>query len=243
MPASRLDRTVATSRGTRSRSCRHTAGRATGDQRPPLELRGPARIGLPASVSPGSQRPSGTPPGPAPPREGSHRPFDRLEVVRIDDIEEMLADAAQMGPRRRAHPGETGVGQDGLCAAGVRQAGAPFHEPIGDESVDQAGDPALAEDHLVGQQAHPDPTTRRAGDRQEGVVLGEGKIVLGTQLLIEAARDPSVRDEEGAPRSQARIVGGERSGGRFGSWHGGDATPSMLAARLVVDNATIRRYS
>ena len=77
--------------------------------------------------------------------------------------------------------------------------------PSSDQAVDEPGDAALAEEHAVGQLAHPDPPVRRLRDGQQGVVLGERQVVLGAQLLVEAARDPGVGLQERAPRLEARV--------------------------------------
>ena len=115
--------------------------------------------------------------------------------------------------RRRARPA---LGQDGLGTARIGEAGAPLDETVVDEPVDQARDAALAEEDLVGQLAHPDPPSGRLGDRQQRVVLGERQVVLRAQLLVEPARDARVREQERAPRGEARVARGQRSGDRLG---------------------------
>ncbi len=115
----------------------------------------------------------------------------------------MLVDAAQVRPRCPAQPVQAGRRQDRLRAAGVGQARVALDQAVEDEPVDQPRDAALAQDHAVGQLAHPDPPIGRVRDSQQGVVLGERQVVLGAQLLVEPPRDPGVGLEEGAPRFDA----------------------------------------
>ena len=72
--------------------------------------------------------------------------------------------------------------------------------------------PLLLSRMRVGQGAHADAPAGRPGDGEQGVVLGEGQVVLGAQLLVEATRHPGVGLQEGAPRLESRVAGGERRG-------------------------------
>ena len=144
----------------------------------------------------------------------------------------MLADAAQVGPRGRPQAGQAALGEDRLGAARVGQAGAALDEPVADEAIDQPGDAALAEQDLVGELAHPDPPARRLGDRQQRVVLGEREVVLGAQLLVHAAGDPGMGEQERSPRGEARVAGGQRSSRGLGDGHGGMLPPSVIVRTM-----------
>ena len=137
----------------------------------------------------------------------------------------MLVDAAKVRPRCPAKAVEAGGGQHRFGATGVGQADVALDEAVEDESVDQAGHAALAEDHAVRQVAHADPPIRRVRDGQQRVVLGQAQVVLGAQLLVEAACDPGVRLQERTPRFQAGVAGGWRPRHPLGDGHGPDATP------------------
>ena len=158
----------------------------------------------------------------------------RIAASMTDDVgvaewlEEVLVDAAQVGPRRLSQARQAGLGEDGLRAAGVDQAGTPLDEAVGHEPIDQPGHAALAQDHPIGQLAHPHAPTRRLGDVEERVVLGERQVVLGAKVLVEAARHAGVRLEEGAPRGESGIVCCQSPGDRLGHGHGRDATPSSV---------------
>ena len=121
---------------------------------------------------------------------------------------------AQVRPRGPAQAVEAGRRQDGLGAAGVGQARVALDQAVEHEPVDQPRHAALAEDHAVGQLAHPDPPIGRVGDGQQGVVLRERQVVLGAQLLVEPARDPGMRLQEGAPRLDPRVAGARAVGRR-----------------------------
>ena len=105
--------------------------------------------------------------------------------------------------RSRSRPGAR---QDGLGAARVGEARVALDEPVGDEAVDEAGDAALAQQHAVGQLAHPEPAAGASASWQQRVVLGERQVVLGAQLLVEAPRDAGVGAQERPPRRR----GGDR---------------------------------
>ena len=103
---------------------------------------------------------------------------------------------------------QAGLGEDRLGAAGVDEAGTPLDEAVGDEPVDQTGHAALAQDHPVGQLAHPHPATRRLGDVQQGVVLGEREVMLGAQVLVQAPRHASMglrKARHGASRGSSAV--------------------------------------
>ena len=139
--------------------------------------------------------------------------------------------------RSRSRPA---VGQHGLGAASVRLAGASLHEPIEHEAIDQTRHAALRQDHVIGQMAHADPPVGRLRDGQERVVLGEGEVVVGAQLVVETARDPGMGHEELAPWSKARIACGERALDRLG----GDGHGLMLHPDVVANRGslTMQRY-
>ena len=123
----------------------------------------------------------------------------------------MLVDAAQVGPRGAAQACQPGVGQDGFGAAGIGQAGSRSTRPSATSRSMSRVTPLLLRSTAVGQLAHPDAPLRGLGDRQQRVVLGERQVVLGAQLLIQAPRDPGVGAQEGAPRLEARVAGGQGS--------------------------------
>ena len=132
----------------------------------------------------------------------------------------MLLDTAKVRPRGAAKAIETVGREHRLGAAGVARARLALDEPIQHESVDESRHPALAEDHLVGELAHADPPIGCVGDGQERVVLGEGKVVLGTQLFVEPAGDAGMRDEERTPRVETVVACGDRARvGAFGDGH------------------------
>ncbi len=152
---------------------------------------------------------------------------------------------AQVRPRRRPKACQASLRQDRLGSAGVRQAGAAFDQSVADETIDQAGHAALAEEDSLGQLAHPDPPGGGPGDGQQRVVFGERDVVLGAQLLVEAPRDPRVRQQEGTPRGKPGITGAQRSSGRLGDGHPGDATPvaggRWLSPQRYADQRTPNR--
>ncbi len=116
-----------------------------------------------------------------------HRPPDRREVGRIDRVEEMRADATEVRSCRVSQPAKAGRREDRLGAAGVRHARVTLDRPIRDQAIDEARNPASAQEDLVGELMHPEPPSRRLGELEEGVVLGQRQVVLGTQVLVEEA--------------------------------------------------------
>ena len=123
----------------------------------------------------------------------------------------MFVDPPEMRPGGRSQAGHPAVCQDRFGAPRIGQARASFHETVINEPVDQPGHAALAEDHLVGQLPHPDPTFRSLGDGQERVVFADRQVVLGSQLLIEPTDDAGMRLEERAPRREPLVARLERS--------------------------------
>jgi hypothetical protein len=99
----------------------------------------------------------------------------------------MLADTAQVGRRRLAQASQATLGQDGLGAPGIGQAGAPLNKLVADQPVDEPGHAALAQDHLLGEWPHAHPPSRCLGKGQQRVVLGDRQVVLEAQLLVQAA--------------------------------------------------------
>ncbi len=175
----------------------------------------------------GAQK-SGSPrPGPGLSGDVRHRALERLEIGRLDDRQEVLADAAQVGPRRGPQACKAAFGEDRLGTARIGRAGTALDEAVVDESIDQPRHAALAEEDLLREQAHPDPAAGRLGDGQQRVVLGERHVVLRPQLLVEAARDARMGKQEGSPRGEARIPRGQGSGCRFLDGHRLDATTSV----------------
>ena len=79
----------------------------------------------------------------------------------------------------RQQPGKLNFG-----TPGVGQACAALDQLIADQPIDQARHPALAQDHLLRQWAHPHPPSRRQGEGQQRVVLRDGEVVLEAQLLV-----------------------------------------------------------
>ena len=126
--------------------------------------------------------------------------------------------------RRRLRPGG---GEDSLRAARVGEARVALDQAVGHEPVDEAGDPALAEEHAVGELAHPDAGGRGASAiGEEGVVLGERQVVLGPKLLVERdARCRACARRNARHGSRRGSRGGEGSDARLGDGHGADATP------------------
>ena len=132
----------------------------------------------------------------------------------------MLLDATEMGPRGATKAIQTVVSEHRFGASGVAGARPALDEAVEDESVDEPRHTALAQDHLVGELAHPDPPVRRVGDREQGVVLGERQVMLGAELLVEPPRDAGVRDQERTPRLKTAVVCGDRARvGAFGDGH------------------------
>ena len=157
-------------------------------------------------------------------RNGLHGLADLGQLPIVEDAEEVVRDPAQVCGRCRPQAGEAGVGQDGLRPAGIRDARVAFDQTVGDEPIDEAGHAALAEQHLVGEVAHPDPAVRGGRDGQQRLVLGERQVVFCTQLLVEATRHPGVREQEGTPRRELRVVSGDSWTGLGHGHGGGDAT-------------------
>ena len=85
-------------------------------------------------------------------------------------------------------------------------------QTVGFEPVDQPGDPAPTQHDPVSQLVHPQPPTGRLGQLEQGGVLGQGHLVFSPQIVVKATADECVRRQEGPPRSQPRIAGGQ------GSW-------------------------
>ena len=131
----------------------------------------------------------------------------------------MIGDAPQVRRRRRAQPGQAGVGQDRLGTARIGDAGVALDEAVSDQPIDEARHAALAQQHLVGELAHADPASRRRRDGQQGVVLGEREVVLRAQLVVESAGDAGVRHEERPPWGEARVVGRQWPCGCPGNSH------------------------
>ena len=197
----------ATSPDRQNRSCRRTAARAAVAQVRRRTPRG-------ASVSGSS---TSTPLAAEPISDEADRPDPRATAV-IDrsrlprSAGSTTSRKCSLMPRRwvrdaariRVRPR---LGQDRLRATRVGRGRSPrsTSPSFTSRSISRVT-PLLLEDHLVGEQAHPDAPPGRSGDREERVVLGQRQVVLGSQLLVEPPRDPGMGDEEGTPRGEARVV-------------------------------------
>ena len=134
----------------------------------------------------------------------------------------MGRDPAQVRGRGGTKAIQAGGRQHGLGPAGIGHAGVPLHEAVGHETVDESGHAALAEQDLIGEPAHADPPVRGVRDVQQRVVFRERQVVLGAQLVVEAARDAGVRQQERPP------------GPRRGSWAVSGRSGARVTAMAVL---------
>ncbi len=143
---------------------------------------------------------SGSPPGPA---RSATASIDRSITAGRPGrgVQEVLVDAAQVGPRRGAQAGEPGRGQDGLRAARVGEAGVALDEAVDDEPIDEPGHAALADRIAVGQLAHPDPPV--------------GRPAMASRASYSASdRSCSARSSSSRRRGRARAPPGTRATAR-----------------------------
>src|SRR5439155_17647794 len=145
---------------------------------------------------------------------------------------EVAIDAPKVGAGGRPEALETGARQDSFGAARISAAGRPLDQAIGDETVDQPGHPALAQENLLRQLAHPEPARGGAPDVHQRLVLGQRQAVLLAELVVEPPEQPRVRLEEGPPDVEAGIGGAEAPSGFHGFRHPPHDT------RPIVDLAT-----
>ena len=118
----------------------------------------------------------------------------------------MGRDTAQMGGRRLSQPAQARVGQGRPLAATVVVAQHALDEAIGDEAINESGDPGPGQEQAIGELAHSQPPLVRSGQLDEHVVVGERHALLVLELAFEAADDLGVRAEEGTPGADARII-------------------------------------
>ena len=153
----------------------------------------------------------------------------------------MLVDPTEVGPRGSPQAIQSASGEDGLRAASVRRARAPLDQAITNQAIDQSRDATLAEQDLLGEEAHPDPSVRGLGDVQQRFVFSERDVVLGAELFIHSAGNTGVGDQEGAPRREILVVGQPLLPDGIGDGHDGMLPPWSISIGYVVDVATIVR--
>lgn len=133
----------------------------------------------------------------------------------------MPFDAAQVDRSGAAQGVRPLVGDARQRAPAIVGIGPAIHQPGLGHAVHEAGEPAAAQHHPVGQVAHAQ-LTARVVQADEHVVPGEGELPLGLQLAVEDVDQDGVGTEEGAPRLEA---GGIRSGGHAASIIAGATSP------------------
>ena len=138
-----------------------------------------------------------------------------------------------MRGRRDAQSIEPGLGEERLGATGVARAGESIHEPVVDQPVHEPRDTASRQQHAVGETAHPQPPPGCLGQLDERRVLLEREVVLPAEVLVKPARHLVIGAQEGAPRREARVAGGELSR-VLRRGHRVDGT----AARRTIDETT-----
>ena len=82
---------------------------------------------------------------------------------------------------------------------------------------------------------HPEAPPGSLRELEQRVVLGQGEVVLGSEVLVEHPLEAGVGGQEVAPRPDARVPWGEGAGdSRCRSSDANDTEP-------IVDSATTRR--
>ena len=176
----------------------------------------------------GRDRPSRSP-APArrrPPASSARSPSSRPGS---SDIEEMVGDAAQVRPGRRAQAVQPGR-RSGRLPRRARRSGrcSRSTRPSATRRSISRVTPLLLR---ITRSASWRIRIRRPGASRDGeqrVVFGERQVVLGPQFLVEAAGDAGVRLEEGPPRLEPWIASRQWPGDPRGDGHGRDATPSSM---------------
>ena len=130
--------------------------------------------------------------------------------------------------RGRPQPIEALLCELGLGAPGVARTGQTLHEAVLYKAIDQPRGAALGQDQDLGEAAHPQPSIGRFGEEEEGDVLLVRQAVLGSQVLVEAARELGVRAHERPPRGEPGIAGGQLRSGSFEGLHGKHPTAGLV---------------
>jgi hypothetical protein len=148
----------------------------------------------------------------------------------------VLADAAEMGPRRGAQPRQPPIGQDRLGATCISRAGAAPTSPSLTNRSTSRGHRSCSGD-LLGQRP-PDP---RPGAWAIVSSASYPRTTRRARPAASSSRRETRAWRKGAPRRKARVAHGQRSRS-VPDGHCGDATTSFGEENQVVDNATISRY-
>jgi hypothetical protein len=84
------------------------------------------------------------------------------------------------------------IGDAGVDAAAVVVADVPADVPVVLESLDEAGERALAQMDLLGELLDPAMSLRSVGETAKDLVFGEGEAMLSLETVFECLADPSV---------------------------------------------------
>src|SRR5437764_9712207 len=118
---------------------------------------------------------------------------------------EVLLDAAQVCRRRLAQRGQAVVGEHRFRPASVVRTLLARHEAGCLHAVDEPGETAAADEHRLGELAHPPASARRV-ELDEHVVPGQRQPVRRLQLVLEHVDQRGVRDEEPPPSLDPVVI-------------------------------------
>jgi hypothetical protein len=113
--------------------------------------------------------------------------------------EEALADAVEVGLTGTVEELSSRGGDGCQEAPGVVGTALAAQQPVALQPVDQAREPAAAEQHAVGQLRHAQLTTRGVGEEQQHLVGGQRQVVLAQQLGVERASQARMNPKQAAP--------------------------------------------
>jgi hypothetical protein len=109
---------------------------------------------------------------------------------------EVLLDAPEVDRRRTAQRPATGRCEGDDKAAPIRRVAGALDQAFSAHAVDEAGEPAFAEQDGLCEIGHPQAHAGRLGKLQEHVVAGEIEARRGTQLLFECVGNAAMGREE-----------------------------------------------
>ena len=147
----------------------------------------------------------------------------RAYVGVVELVEQVPADARDVGRPGRLEPLQPDVGEDRIEAARVALGLLPSYVALGLESADGTTDRAQRLLGAGGEIGEPQGAVLGLGQAHENPVVGGGHALLAHQVR---ARCPEEDPHDQSERAQHRLlVGAQRPGVRTGGGHG----PSLLA--------------
>ena len=114
----------------------------------------------------------------------------------------MTADAVEVVGASGVDLLAPGPGENGVVAAAVVAAAPTLDQSLALEPIDEAGDPAAAEQQAIGELAHSQSHAVGVDEVDQDFVGGERQPVDALELVVEARDQLAVRFEQPAPGSQ-----------------------------------------